>query len=340
MPPALDMQLSADIVLQSWVICNAGADRTHRGGPVRRRKSDVKGGRSGADRPSGVVGAGSPRKRPEGKSLLIGKRGAATTALSTADADHIEIRGRDLAADLMGSASFTAFFFFLTTGRMPSEAQRFFLDVALVAIAEHGLTPTVQAARMTYAADPDALQGAVAAGILGCGTVVLGTARLCGALLADALNRIDQGAAPDAVAEEVAAAYRRDRRAIPGYGHPVHKPLDPRAERILALAVERGIAGRHIDFSRRLTGAVARAWGKQLPMNVSMAIAAAMRDLDVPDAVIAGIPILARTAGLIAHLAEEAHTPIGFLMASEGEAAIRYVGAGDEGEDSGAGSAP
>jgi citrate synthase len=340
MPPTLDMQLLVDIVLQSCVVGEAGPDRTHRLGPVRRRKSSVNGGRWGADRPERGRRRRVAAQLPEGKSLLIGKRGAATTALSTADADRIEIRGRDLAADLMGSASFTAFFFFLTTGRMPSEAQRFFLDVALVAIAEHGLTPTVQAARMTYAADPEALQGAVAAGILGCGTVVLGTARLCGALLADALSRIDHGVAPDAVAEEVAAAYRKDRRPIPGYGHPVHKPVDPRAERIIGLAVERGIAGRHIDFARRLTGAVARAWGKPLPMNVSMAIAASMRDLDVPDAVISGIPILARTAGLIAHLAEEARTPIGFLMASEGEAAICYVGAGDEGEASAAGKTP
>ncbi len=271
--------------------------------------------------------------------MLIGKRGAATTALSTAAADHIEIRGRDLTGDLMGSTSFTAFFFFVTTGRMPTEAQRFFLDVALIAIAEHGLTPTVQAARMTYAADPAALQGAVAAGILGCGTVVLGTAGLCRKLLADALKRIGEGVSPDAAAAEIAAAYRKDGRPLPGYGHPLHRPLDPRAERIIALAVERGVAGRAIDFARRLTGAAAQTWNKPLPMNVSMAIAAAMLDLDVPDAVIAGIPILARTAGLIAHLAEEAQTPIGFLMASEGEAAIRYVGADGRGEESGAGSA-
>lgn len=258
--------------------------------------------------------------------MLIGKRGAAVTALSTATADCIEVRGRDLAGDLMGATSFTAFYFLLTTGRAPTEDQCFFLDLALVAIAEHGLTPTVQAARMTYAADPNAPQGAIAAGILGCGTVVLGTARLCVALLADARERIDQGMSPDAVAAEVATAHRREKRALPGYGHPLHKPLDPRAERIFALAAARGVAGRHIDFAIRLTGAAAKAWGKPLPMNVSMAIAAAMLDVGVPPAVIDGVPILARTAGLLAHLAEEAQTPIGLLMAAEGEAAIRYVG--------------
>ncbi len=140
--------------------------------------------------------------------MLIGKRGAAVTALSTATADRIEVRGRDLAGELMGATSFTAFYFLLTTGRTPTEEQRFFLDVALVAIAEHGLTPTVQAARMTYAADPGALQGAVAAGILGCGTVVLGTARLCVALLADALKRIDQGASPEAVESPLGSSPR------------------------------------------------------------------------------------------------------------------------------------
>jgi citrate synthase len=262
--------------------------------------------------------------------MLIGKRGAASTAISSADAERIVVRGCDLASDLMGSASFTEFFFFLATGRRPSAEQRFFLDLSLVAIAEHGLTPTVQAARMTYAADPAALQGAVAAGILGCGTVVLGTADLARALIGEVLARIDAGVSPDDAAEAVARERRAAGRTLPGYGHPLHKPLDPRADRMFALARERGVAGRAMDCATRLTGAAARVWGKPLPMNVSMAIAATLRDLDVPAAVVRGVPILARTAGLIAHLAEEAETPIGFYMASHAEAAIRYSGDGAE----------
>ena len=96
------------------------------------------------------------------------------------------MRGKDLTSDLMGRLSFTQYFFLLLTGREATEQQTYFLDLLLVAIAEHGLVPTNQAARMTYAADPASLQGAVAAGILGCGTVVLGTADLCGKFLADA----------------------------------------------------------------------------------------------------------------------------------------------------------
>ncbi len=272
------------------------------------------------------MAVGQGRRETEEAVMLIGKHGAASSAICTADPERVTVRGRDLAGDLMGSASFTEFFFLLATGRMPSLEQRFFLDLALVAIAEHGLTPSVQAARMTYDADPSALQGAVAAGILGCGTVVLGTADLARALIDEVLARIDAGASPDAAADSVARERRAAGRPAPGWGHPQHKPGDPRAERMIALARQRGVAGRGVDCATRLTGAVARAWGKPLPMNVSMAIAAILRDLDVPASLARGVPILARAAGLIAHLGEEAESPIGFYKATRGEAAIGYVG--------------
>ena len=175
---------------------------------------------------------------------------------------------------------------------------------------------------MTYAADPAALQGAVAAGVLGCGTVILGAAREAGALLEHVLKRIDAGATPDEAAEATAREHRAAKKPLAGYGHPLHKPVDPRAERMIALARQRGIAGRGVDAATRLAAAAARVWEKPLPMNVSMAIAATLRDADVPAAIIRGVPILARAAGLIAHLAEEAETPIGFYMASQAEEAI------------------
>jgi citrate synthase len=258
--------------------------------------------------------------------VLIGKPGPARTALCRAEADHIEIRGRDLSRDIMGRWTFTEYFFFLVTGREPSDDQRYFLDLLLVAIAEHGLTPTAIAARMTYDAAPDSLQGAVAAGILGAGTVVLGTAELCGRVLAEAVAKIATGQAPDEVVQEIAERIRQRGEKMPGFGHPVHKAVDPRAERILALADERRIAGRYIDVARRFSPAVAKAWGRRLPMNVSMPIAACLLDLDFPRTMIKAIPLLARTAGLLAHLAEEQERPIGFLMASHGEAAIAYDG--------------
>jgi citrate synthase len=269
--------------------------------------------------------------------MLIGKPGPAKSALCHATAERIEIRGRDLASELMGHVGFTDYFFFLVTGRQASAEQRFFLDLLLVAIAEHGLTPTAQAARMTYAAAPDSLQGAVAAGILGCGTVVLGTAQLCADLLVAARARVAAGEEPDAVARAMAQNIRASGGKLPGFGHPIHRPVDPRATRILDLANARGVAGPHVDLARRFPAAVAEAWGKPLPMNVSMPMAAVLLDLDFPAAIVKAIPILARTGGLLAHLAEEQERPIGFLMASHAEASIAYDGA--PGEAGGAGEA-
>jgi citrate synthase len=226
----------------------------------------------------------------------------------------------------MGHVTFTEFFFLLVTGREANAEQRFFLDLLLVAIAEHGLVPSAQVARMTFDAAPDSLQGAVAAGILGAGPVILGAAEASGAMLAEARRRVEAGEAADAVARGMARETRAAGAKMPGFGHPVHHPVDPRAERILELADARAIAGKHVDLARRFAEAVAAEWGKKLPMNVSMPIAAVLLDLEFPAEMIKAIPILARTGGLLAHLAEERQRPIGFLMASHGEAAIAYDG--------------
>src|SRR3954447_16061897 len=142
--------------------------------------------------------------------MQIGRPGAPVSHISQAHADRVEVRGRDLTGDLMGRLSFTEYFHLLLTGAEPSEDQRFFLDLLLVAIAEHGMMPTNVAARMTLAADPGSLQGAVAAGILGCGPVILGTAEECARLLECTQAGRGAGAAPPAGA--------RRRRARGGAG--------------------------------------------------------------------------------------------------------------------------
>jgi citrate synthase len=233
------------------------------------------------------------------------------TRISRAYPDRVEVRGRDLARDLMGRLTFTEFFHLLLTGAEPTEEQRFFLDLLLVAIAEHGMMPTNVAARMTLAADPGSLQGAVAAGILGAGPVVLGTSEECARLL-------ESGAEPLAIVRRAHAAGEK----LPGFGHPLHKPVDPRAERILELADERGVSGRHVARARALGEAVAEVWGKPLTMNVAMPIAAVLLDLGFPADAVKAVPILARTAGLLAHLAEERERPLGFLMARAAEEAV------------------
>jgi citrate synthase len=237
----------------------------------------------------------------------------AVSRISHAYPDRVEVRGRDLAGDLMGRLSFTEYFHLLLTGEEPTEDQRYFLDLLLVAIAEHGMMPTNVAARMTLAADPGSLQGAVAAGILGAGPVVLGTSEECARLL-------DSGREPREIVQEIHAAGGK----VPGFGHPVHKPVDPRAERILELADDRRVSGTYVERARRFGEAVADVWGKPLTMNVSMPIAAVMLDLGFPPSAVKAVPILARTAGLLAHLAEEQEQPLGFLLARAAEEAVEY----------------
>lgn len=261
--------------------------------------------------------------------MRIGKQAAPYSAISTATAERITVRGFDLSRDLIGSVGFTDYFFLLLTGSRPTATQRLFLDATLVAIAEHGLVPSVQAARMTLAAAPEALQGAVAAGILGCGSVVLGSAEAAGWMLADALAEArESGETTAAAAGRVAARHRAQKRPLPGFGHPLHNAEDPRAARLLGLADEQGTGGAHVEMLRAIAEAVPGVYGRALPINVSGAIPAVLLDVGFPVDALKAIPILARTAGLLGHLLEETQRPIGFIMSHHAEEAIGYDGAG------------
>lgn len=259
--------------------------------------------------------------------MLIGKATVPKSAICTADETSITVRGRDLCDDLMGGMSFAAFFVFHLTGKAPTEDQVFFLDAMLVGLAEHGLTPSVQAARMTLAAAPEALQGAVAAGILGAGSVVLGAAEDAGRLLARGVAEgAERGEDPPATAHRLAGDLREAHRPVPGFGHPLHRPDDPRATRLLALARDRGVVGDHTRLLEALAPVVREVWQRELPININGAIASIMLDLGFPRDALRGIPILSRVAGLLGHLHEERERPIGFLLAHHAEAAVSYDG--------------
>jgi citrate synthase len=249
--------------------------------------------------------------------MRIGKPDRPVTRIAQAYPERVEVRGRDLTADVMGRLGFVEYFHLLLTGDEPTDDQQYFLDLLLVSIAEHGMMPTSVAARMTLAADPASLQGAVAAGILGAGPVILGTAGECARLLEETQERHED---PVAVARRIREAGER----LPGFGHPVHRPVDPRAERILELADARGVSGTYVALARAYRDAAAEVWGKPLPMNVSMPIAAVMLDLGFAPSVVKAVPVLARTAGILAHLAEEQEEPSGFALAAGAEEAVDY----------------
>lgn len=220
--------------------------------------------------------------------------------------DTITVRGRNLATELMGQVTFTEMAFFLSAARMPSPGETRLFDAALVALADHGLTPSALAARLTWTGATESLQGAVASGLLGAGNVFLGvvddTARFLAAILADPT----EGAVERAVQAEIDAG-----RRIPGLGHPVHKVEDPRTPRLYAIAEEAGIPIPHLTVLRTVAEVHAAATGKALPINGAGVAGAAFADLGLPPAVIRGFALLARTAGIVGHLAEEMEHPIG-----------------------------
>jgi citrate synthase len=257
--------------------------------------------------------------------MKIGRQAHRSSAISASNEETILVRGRDLCSELLGKISFTDHIWLLVTGELPDTSQRAVLDATLVAIAEHGLVPSVQASRMTLAAAPEAIQGAVAAGILGCGSVILGASEAAGRLLGDLVSRADGTSL-----EEAAAAAVREHQAagrpVPGYGHPLHKDHDPRAERLLYVAGQVGRAGQHAEAARAVERVLPEITGKPLAMNVSAAIPAVLLDAGYPLLALKGVPILARTASLIAHLLEEQERPIGFVLSHAGAAAIEYDG--------------
>ncbi|NPC58383.1 citryl-CoA lyase [Caenimonas soli] len=263
--------------------------------------------------------------------MKIGKETVPRTAISTSDENTIVVRGRNLSRDLIGKISFTDYFHLLVTGKLPTPAATAVLDATLVAIAEHGLVPSVQASRMTLAAAPDALQGAVAAGILGCGSVILGASETAGRLFSEIDKRAGAGGDLDEAALAVVKAYREAGKSIPGYGHPLHKERDPRVDALFAVAREHGADLRFIAIADAVERVIPGVLGKDLKLNVSAAIPAVLLGVGFPLLALKGVPILARTAGLIAHLNEELEQSIGFALSYQASREVVYEGELPEG---------
>ena len=194
--------------------------------------------------------------------MKIGKATVPRTAICTSDDHTIVVRGRDLSKELIGKIGFVEHFFLLLTGQLPSAGQAAVLNATLVAIAEHGLVPSVQAARMTFAAAPDALQGAVASGILGCGSVVLGSSETAGRLYAEIAVRMAQGSGIDEAALAVMKEWRAAGQSIPGYGHPLHKERDERVNALFDVARAAGTDLGYVAIAEAAERALPEVLGK------------------------------------------------------------------------------
>src|SRR5215211_2558254 len=238
------------------------------------------------------------------------------TSLGTSDADHIGLLGRDVARDLMGQVGFGELAFWLVALRRPTPSEVRVFEAVLVALADHGFTPTAIAARLTYLSAPDSLQGALAAGLLGGGSRFLGVTEDCGGYLAAVLAEVD-GPLPadDAGWDDLAlAAVRRTREArrfVPGLGHPVHKVRDPRTDVLIGIADDEGLRGPHLRLFEAIGRVHEQVLGRRLPLNGAGVCGAALADLGLPVELLRGFALLARAAGLLGQLAEERRRPIG-----------------------------
>lgn len=243
-----------------------------------------------------------------------------TTRIATSTTDDVFVRGKSLCNDLIGKLGFTEMVFFHITGRTPSSGQTRVLDACLVTLMEHGLTPSAIATRLVYSSAPEAMQGAVAAGLLGVGSVFVGTVEGCALLLGRLVAAPDLAAEARATAEE----HRAAKRPIPGFGHPQHKPDDPRTPRILAVAEESGVAGAHVAALRALGAAVDAVYGKHVTINATGAIAAGLGDCGIGPEIMRGFSLIARCAGLVGHVHEEQQAPAMRALWEAGDRAVPY----------------
>lgn len=228
------------------------------------------------------------------------------TRIAHHTSDAIYVRGANLVDELIGQLTFTEMMYFQLLGVRPTPAQAKILDAVLVTLMEHGLTPSSIVSRLIYDSCPEAIQAAVAAGLLGVGSTFVGTMEGCAANLEEILAAPEgEAARAKAIAQRVRAA----KQPIPGFGHPHHKPDDPRSPKLLAIAGEAGVPGHYLRALRLLAAEVDAAWGRHLTINATGAIAALLGEIGVPREVMRGIAVVSRSAGLVGHIREEQLDP-------------------------------
>ncbi|AOY96613.1 citryl-CoA lyase [Cupriavidus sp. USMAA2-4] len=250
------------------------------------------------------------------------------TRLCTHTLTSLHYRDANLVEDLMGKKTFTEVMLMQILGRTPRPVDLRITDVVLIVLMEHGLTPSAIATRLIYMSAPENLQGAVSAGLLAVGSSFVGTMENCSRLL----DRIGAAADPDAEALAIARHYKEIKGAVPGFGHHLHKPVDPRAYKLLEMGrAEPDLAGDKIRALERLSQAVDAVAGRPITINATGAVAALLGEIGVPTGVMRGFAVISRAAGLVAHIVEEQQSPSGRFIWDTVEEAIPYVGEGGNG---------
>jgi citrate synthase len=224
--------------------------------------------------------------------------------------DRISVRGKDLPHEILGHMNLGDFAFFQIIGRVPTPEQSRVFNAIVITLVEHGITPSAIAARMTYAGAPESLQAAVAAGLCGLGTVFVGSMEGACRMLYEALPGPSATADLPRIARETVQNYRDAKRIVPGLGHPVHKPIDPRTPRLFQIAGENGLSGDYVRLMQLIGAEAERAAGRALPINATGAVGAICCEFGFPWKIVRGFGVMARAIGLVGHLLEESERPM------------------------------
>lgn len=255
------------------------------------------------------------------------KKQTPITELCTHSLTDIHYRDANLVTELLGKKSFTEVMFMQITARVPTATDLRIVDAVMITLMEHGMTPSAIATRLIYMSAPENLQGAVSAGLLAVGSSFVGTMENCAKLLEEI---IQDPAGIEIAAQRIAKHHRENRISIPGFGHHLHKPDDPRAQKLLEIAAQEvSLNGRHIQALHALAKAVDIAAGKHITINATGVVAALLSEIGIPWKVMRGFAVISRAAGLVAHIAEEQKHPTGMYIWDLVDHAIPYVSSQD-----------
>ena len=219
--------------------------------------------------------------------------------LGWSTADRITVVGKDLPGEILGHLNLGDMAFLELMGRVPNEKESILFNAMAVTLVEHGITPSALAARLTYLGAPEAMQAAVAAGLSGLGSVFVGSTEHVAKLLFETIGS-EKNPNINALAKDIVAKNKR----IPGLGHPIHKPVDPRSVRLFEIARETGHYGRFCQLIEEVSKL------KNLTLNATGAIGALACELGLDWRAVRGIGVMARAVGLVGHLLEESRRPM------------------------------
>ncbi|MCY1283725.1 Citrate synthase 2 [compost metagenome] len=234
------------------------------------------------------------------------------TEIGYTTTDTIMVRGLNLSTEIIGKFDFVDMIFHTTLSRLPTPREKVMVNALLVTTADHGITPSSLSARLTYIGAPEALQGAVATGLLGAGSVFLGPMQNAAEMLNEGASELADDATDEQVLEAARALVRRykeRRQQVFGVGHPIHVDGDPRVPALRDLSRDNGYYGLHWRLMEAIV-VVLKAQNRKLPMNVVGAIGAIVAAMGLDPLIARGLALVGRSAGLLAHVLEEKTQPM------------------------------